>query len=275
MRPARLIASLIGVVAALPAVRAKQPSSAAASAATGPCATPDSVAFRGLSRIPEGDVRSDIGITPKSTISGRIVTQALKNLYATNKFEANGTAVCEVIGGKTRPGLQPDRAPDPQRGVGRRRRQGVGVVGEGPGGPADRQADRPGAGRAGRPAHRLALPERGLLSSRKVAVDTVSDGAATTLIFPSTRDADSRSRASQVDGNKARHRRKDIVRRDEHEARRVLLVAEGRVRPGQVREGPRRSRSRSCTRRTATSTCRCVKDTLIVDRNAGKGARST
>src|SRR5262245_33612900 len=99
MRSARLLASLIGVVAAVPAVRAQQPS-APANAATGPCATPDSVAFRGLSRIPEGDVRSDVGITPKSPISSRVVTQALKNLYATNNFEPNGTASCEIIGGK-------------------------------------------------------------------------------------------------------------------------------------------------------------------------------
>src|SRR5215831_16677598 len=96
MRPASFLASLIGVVVAIPAVRAQQPS-----AATGTCATPDSVAFRGLSRIPEGDVRSDVGIAPKTAISSRVVTQALKNLYATNNFEPNATASCETINGKT------------------------------------------------------------------------------------------------------------------------------------------------------------------------------
>ncbi len=70
-------------------------------APTGPCATPDSIAIRGSSRLPDADVRSDLGITPKSTISGQVVTQALKTLYATNNFEANGTATCEIIGGKS------------------------------------------------------------------------------------------------------------------------------------------------------------------------------
>jgi beta-lactamase regulating signal transducer with metallopeptidase domain len=70
-------------------------------AATGPCASPDSIAIRGLSRIPDADARSDLGITPKSTINGALVTQSLKNLYATNNFEANGTATCEIIGGKS------------------------------------------------------------------------------------------------------------------------------------------------------------------------------
>jgi outer membrane protein insertion porin family len=99
MRPARFLTGVISLVVAASAVHAQQPSSTQAT--TGPCATPDSVAFRGLSRIPEGDVRSDVGITPKSAISGRQVTQALKNLYATNNFEPNGTAVCDTIGGKT------------------------------------------------------------------------------------------------------------------------------------------------------------------------------
>jgi outer membrane protein insertion porin family len=90
---------LIGVVVTGSAVRAQQP--APGNATTGPCATPDSVAFRGLSRIPEADVRADVDIAPKSTINSRIVTRALKNLYATNNFESNGTATCESIAGKS------------------------------------------------------------------------------------------------------------------------------------------------------------------------------
>lgn len=97
MRPARLLPAAIGVVVFGSAVRAQettQPNQAS-------CATPDSVAFRGLSRIPEGDVRADVNITPHTPINSRVVTAALRNLYATNNFEANSTATCEVIGGKS------------------------------------------------------------------------------------------------------------------------------------------------------------------------------
>src|SRR5579871_4551259 len=99
MRPVRFLTSSVGLVVALSArlLGAQQP---ATGGATFSCATPDSVAIRGLQRLPDADVRSDLGITPKSTISGRQVTQALKNLYATNAFEPNATASCAVIDGK-------------------------------------------------------------------------------------------------------------------------------------------------------------------------------
>ncbi len=67
----------------------------------GPVRSPDSIAIRGLSRLSDADVRSAIGITPKTPISGPVVTQAIKNLYATNSFESNATATCEVIGRKS------------------------------------------------------------------------------------------------------------------------------------------------------------------------------
>jgi hypothetical protein len=70
-------------------------------AATGPCSTPDSIAIRGLSRLSDAEVRSAIGITPKSTISGSVVTNALKDLDANNSFKPNATAACELIGGKS------------------------------------------------------------------------------------------------------------------------------------------------------------------------------
>ena len=95
MRPASLLAALAAAALTGSAVRAQQP------AVAGSCATPDSIAFRGLERIPEGDVRADVDIAPKSTVNSRIVTRALRGLYATNNFEANGTASCEVIGGKS------------------------------------------------------------------------------------------------------------------------------------------------------------------------------
>ena len=75
-------------------------------AATGPCATPDSVAFR-LERVPGGNqqltddqLRDYAGITPKSRINARIVDRAVRDLYATNAFESDITAACEVTGGK-------------------------------------------------------------------------------------------------------------------------------------------------------------------------------
>src|SRR5207237_5700149 len=43
-----------------------------------------------LSRVPESELRADIGITPKATISGRTLTKALKDLYATNQFDDVG-----------------------------------------------------------------------------------------------------------------------------------------------------------------------------------------
>ncbi|HWJ15819.1 MAG TPA: outer membrane protein assembly factor BamA [Gemmatimonadaceae bacterium] len=93
MRQLRFLPALLGVFVAVSAARAQD-------AATGPCATPDSVAFRGQSRIPDGDLRADVGIAPKSKINSRILDRAIRDLYATNNFDENITAVCELVGGK-------------------------------------------------------------------------------------------------------------------------------------------------------------------------------
>ncbi len=100
MRPVRFLTVSVGLVVAVSArlLGAQQPSSGNVTPA---CATPDSIAIRGLSRIPDADVRTDLGIAPKSTVNSRVLTQALKNLYATNSFESNATATCEVIDGKS------------------------------------------------------------------------------------------------------------------------------------------------------------------------------
>ncbi len=63
--------------------------------------SPIAFAIRGLSRLSDAEVRSAVGITPKSTINGPVVTNALKNLDAINSFEPNATATCELIGGKS------------------------------------------------------------------------------------------------------------------------------------------------------------------------------
>jgi outer membrane protein assembly factor BamA len=70
-------------------------------AITGQCATPDSIAFRGQSTIPEGDLRSGVGITAKTTISSRALRRALSDLYATNKFESDISTTCEITGDKS------------------------------------------------------------------------------------------------------------------------------------------------------------------------------
>ena len=80
MRQLRFLPALLGLLVAASAVQAQD-------AATGPCATPDSVAFRGQSRIPEGDLRADVGIAPKSKINSRILDRAIRDLYATNNFD--------------------------------------------------------------------------------------------------------------------------------------------------------------------------------------------
>jgi len=93
MRQLRFLPALLGAFVAISAARAQD-------ATTGPCATPDSVAFRGQSRIPEADLRADVGIAPKSKINSRILDRAIRDLYATNNFDENIAAVCELVGGK-------------------------------------------------------------------------------------------------------------------------------------------------------------------------------
>src|SRR2546427_11898401 len=70
-------------------------------ATPGACATPDSVAFRGNSRITDDLLRADVGISPRTTLSSRDVTRAIKNLYATGQFEENIANTCEIVNGKT------------------------------------------------------------------------------------------------------------------------------------------------------------------------------
>ncbi len=52
----------------------------------------------------------DLAITQRTPISGAVVTQALKNLYATNNFEPNATTTCEIIGGKSVARCSPSRS---------------------------------------------------------------------------------------------------------------------------------------------------------------------
>src|SRR4051812_19236025 len=94
MRQLRIVFSLLGLAIAGSAARAQE------QAVTGACATPDSIAFRGESHVHEDDLRSGVGITPKTTLNGRVLARAMKDLYATGQFEAIATS-CEQVEGKS------------------------------------------------------------------------------------------------------------------------------------------------------------------------------
>lgn len=88
----RLFLAVLGVCAASTAAGAQD-------VGVGPCTVPDSVAFRGNNRIKDDELRADVGIEPKTQINARTLTQALKNLYATNQFE-DVRQSAEVVDGK-------------------------------------------------------------------------------------------------------------------------------------------------------------------------------
>ena len=58
------------------------------------------MAFQGNKRVPVAELLADVGIKPKSTISGRTLTKALKDLYATNQFD-DVRQTCEIVNGKS------------------------------------------------------------------------------------------------------------------------------------------------------------------------------
>jgi len=94
MRQTRYSLALLGLLLAGSTARAQD------TGTTGACATPDSIAFRGQTSIPEADLRSGVGIPPKTTINSRVLRRALADLYATNKFEVGIYETCEVSGDK-------------------------------------------------------------------------------------------------------------------------------------------------------------------------------
>src|ERR1051325_8202863 len=88
-----------GGLLAILGVRAVAPPLAAQQTTLGPCATPDSVAFRGNSRITDDLLRGDVGITPKRALSAQAVTRAIRNLFATAQFD-DVQSSCELVGGR-------------------------------------------------------------------------------------------------------------------------------------------------------------------------------
>jgi len=66
----------------------------------GPCATPDSVVFRGNQRISETMLRGDAGLAPGVALSSGALERAIKNLYATGQFEDISTSCSVASTGK-------------------------------------------------------------------------------------------------------------------------------------------------------------------------------
>lgn len=88
----RFLLALLGLGVAGTAIQAQE--------ATGACATPDSIAFRGNQRLKDDELRGDIGIAPKTALNSRVLSRALRDLYATNQFESDLSTSCEIIAGK-------------------------------------------------------------------------------------------------------------------------------------------------------------------------------
>lgn len=68
-------------------------------AGTGACSKPDTVAFRGNSRVSDQALRGDVGISPGSVLNYRVIQRAIKSLYATAQFE-DIQVKCEVADGR-------------------------------------------------------------------------------------------------------------------------------------------------------------------------------
>ena len=225
---------------------------------TGPCATPDSIAFRGQTAIPEGDLavgRRDRRRRRRSA-RGRLeardqrplrdeqvrvrhqydVRDHRRQVASSSSTSASGRVLSDVkVVGPDKVSLE----------LGARSRRSP-----------DRQADRPGAGREGRRAHRLALPERGLLPRQGHGRHGSSAGR-TRRRSPSTstKAAASRSSGVEVVGNKALPTRQ-IVGAISTKPEGFFWWRNGEFDSDKYAEDLAQEHSRSCTRRTATSTCR-------------------
>lgn len=179
MRQTRLLLAALASLLAGSAARAQE-------AVTGPCATPDSVAFRVThtrpDSIPEDQLRADVGITPKSRINARIVTRAIRDLYATNQFESDIQATCDVTGGKAvlvfslreRPILSDIKVAGPDKISTSSVRDRIDVLIGKPIDPAQVAKDV---------ARIDSLYQAQGYFLAKITVDTVTEGRTTTLVF--------------------------------------------------------------------------------------------
>ena len=83
--------SAFGLVAMASSVASAQDASV-----TGACAKPDSLAFRGYSRVSESALRGDVAILEGAQLNYRTLQRAIKNLYATTQFE-DVQVFCQVV----------------------------------------------------------------------------------------------------------------------------------------------------------------------------------
>jgi outer membrane protein insertion porin family len=80
---------------ALAAALVLWPASARAQDVAGRCAAPDSVAFRGAVRVDEARVRTESGLTPGQALSFPVIQRVIKALYALNEFD-DVQLLCEL-----------------------------------------------------------------------------------------------------------------------------------------------------------------------------------
>src|SRR5262245_2958629 len=62
---------------------------------SGPCAKPDTVAFRGNVRVAESALRGDVPVVAGTMVNYRTLQKAIKSLYATTQFD-DVQVKCEV-----------------------------------------------------------------------------------------------------------------------------------------------------------------------------------
>src|SRR5688572_5692329 len=93
MRRVATISAVLATVAST-SVMAQEPTVA------GACARPDSVAFRGNSRVADTELRTDIEIIPGTPFNYRALQRAIRNLYATSQF-SDVQVRCEMTSGRT------------------------------------------------------------------------------------------------------------------------------------------------------------------------------
>jgi len=90
----RLLLLTVALLVSGATVHAQEPATA------GRCATPDSIAFRGLSRVTDASARADAGIAP-GAMNYRALDRAIRALYATGNYE-DVKASCELAPGGAR-----------------------------------------------------------------------------------------------------------------------------------------------------------------------------
>ncbi len=72
---------------------------AAQEQSAGICTTPDTIAFRGQSRVSESALRSDISITAGVSLNYRMIQRAIRNLHETQQFD-DVSIQCQVVSGR-------------------------------------------------------------------------------------------------------------------------------------------------------------------------------